>query len=56
MSADGDVDWTWCALAQDGVDVIQGHVVDHNVVDLHDLIATPIGRDESDGKYAVQPS
>lgn len=46
MSADDDVDWTWCALAQDCVDVIQRHVVNHSVVNLHDLITTPEGKEE----------
>lgn len=36
-----DVDWTWAAVAQDSVDVIQCHAVDHIVVDLHNLISTP---------------
>lgn len=43
MSTDDDVDWTWCALAQDCVDVIQCHAVNHSIVDLHDLIPTPKG-------------
>lgn len=46
MSADDDVDWTWSALAQDCVDVIQRHVVNHSVVNLHDLITTPKGKEE----------
>lgn len=48
MSTDDDVDWTGCALAQDCVDVIQRHVVNYSVVDLHDLIPTPKG---TEGKF-----
>lgn len=44
MTADDDVDWTGCALAQNCVDVIQCHVVNHSVIDLHDLITTPKSR------------
>lgn len=40
VSTDDDVNWTWCALAQDCVDIIQSHVVHHSVIDLHDLIPT----------------
>ena len=46
MATDDDVDWTWCALAQDCVDVIRRHVVNHSVVDLHDLISTPKGSEQ----------
>lgn len=43
VSTDDDLDRTWCALAQDCVDVIERHVVNHSVVYLHDLIPTPKG-------------
>lgn len=55
MSADDDVDWTGCALAQDCVHVIQCHVVNHSVVDFHDLIPTPGGRERTSlWHYACQ--
>lgn len=38
VPADDDVNWAWCALAQDCVDIIQSHVVNHRVIDLHDLV------------------
>lgn len=41
-----NVDRAWCTLAQDCIDVIQCHVVNHSVVDLHDLISTPKGREK----------
>lgn len=38
VPADDDVNRAWCALAQDRVDIIQSHVVNHRVIDLHDLV------------------
>lgn len=38
VPTDDDVDRAWRALAQDRVDVIKSHVVNHGVVDLHDLV------------------
>lgn len=43
VSTDCDVDRAWRALAQDHIDIIQCHVVNHSVVDVHDLISTPKG-------------
>lgn len=43
VSTDCNVDRAWCTLAQDCIDIIQCHVVNHGVVDLHDLISTPKG-------------
>lgn len=45
MSADDDLDRTRGTLAKDCVDVIQGQVVNHSVVDFHDLITAPSGMD-----------
>lgn len=41
VTADNNVNWARRALAQDCVDIIQRHVVNHSVVDLHDFITTP---------------
>lgn len=38
MPTDDNVNRAWCALAQDGVDIIQSHVVNHRVIDLCDLV------------------
>lgn len=38
VPTDDDVNRAWCALAQDRVDIIQSHVVNHHVIDLYDLI------------------
>lgn len=38
VPTDDDVNRARCALAQDWVDIIQSHVVNHHVIDLHDLI------------------
>lgn len=38
VPTDDDVNRAWRALTQDRVDVIKSHVVNHGVVDLHDLV------------------
>lgn len=38
VPADDNVNRAWCALAQDCVDIIQSHVVNHRVIDLDDLV------------------
>lgn len=38
MPTDDNVNRAWCALAQDCVNIIQSHVVNHCVIDLYDLV------------------
>lgn len=53
MAADDDVDWTWFGLAQDGVDIIQAHVVNQSLVDLLDFI--PISEDVRRSQPELKP-
>lgn len=55
VTADNNVNWAWCALAQDCVDIIQCHVVNHSVVDLHDFITTPKSVEKKLSKCAPAP-
>lgn len=44
VPTDDDVYRAWCALAQDRVDIVQSHVVNHSVIDLYDLIPISEGK------------
>lgn len=44
VPTDDDVNRAWRALAQDRVDIVQSHVVNHSVIDLYDLIPVSEGK------------